>query len=62
MVSNQWYHFDPGDDELDVMISVKNESQQVDDCLYHIIQYHQQAAPDDDTNTPAAPVNPPSAT
>ncbi|KAJ2458840.1 hypothetical protein GGI03_005709, partial [Coemansia sp. RSA 2337] len=58
-VSNWWYHFDPGDDELDGKISFRNESQQVAGRLPHIIQYHQQSAPDDDTNAPAAPDNPP---
>ncbi|KAJ2054350.1 hypothetical protein H4S04_000043 [Coemansia sp. S16] len=56
-VSNRWYHFDPGDDELDGKISFRNESQQVAGRLHHIIQYHQQSAPDDDTNAPAAPDN-----
>ncbi|KAJ2750308.1 hypothetical protein GGI19_005180 [Coemansia pectinata] len=58
-VSNRWYHFNPGDDELDGKISFRNESQQVAGRLHHIIQYHQQSATDDGTNAPAAPVNPP---
>ncbi|KAJ2055070.1 hypothetical protein GGI17_006748, partial [Coemansia sp. S146] len=58
-VSNQWYHFDPGDDELDGKISFRNESQQVVSRLHHTIQYHQQSATDDDTSAPAAPFNPP---
>ncbi|KAJ2870106.1 hypothetical protein GGH93_005826 [Coemansia aciculifera] len=58
-VSNWWYHFDPGDDELDGKISFRNESQQAAGRLHHISQYHQQSATDDDTNAPAAPANPP---
>ncbi|KAJ2870043.1 hypothetical protein GGH93_005872 [Coemansia aciculifera] len=58
-VSNRWYHFDPGDDELDGKISFRNESQQVAGRLHHIIQYHQQSAKDDNTNALAALVNPP---
>ncbi|KAJ2075551.1 hypothetical protein GGH13_000533 [Coemansia sp. S155-1] len=58
-VSNRWYHFDPGNDELDGKISFTNESQQVASRVHHLIQYHQQSAPNDDTNTPAAPDNPP---
>ncbi|KAJ2350916.1 hypothetical protein GGH92_002116 [Coemansia sp. RSA 2673] len=58
-VSNWWYHFDPGDDELDGKISFGNESQQVAGRLHHIIQYHQQLALDDDANALTAPVNPP---
>ncbi|KAJ2071983.1 hypothetical protein GGH13_002997 [Coemansia sp. S155-1] len=58
MVSNWWYHFDP-DDKLDGKISFRSESQQVAGLLHHIIQYHQQPAPDDDTNAPAAPGNSP---
>ncbi|KAJ2067059.1 hypothetical protein GGI08_001565 [Coemansia sp. S2] len=45
---------------LDGKISFRNESQQVAGCLHHIIQYHQQSAPDDDTNALTAPDNPPS--
>ncbi|KAJ2110540.1 hypothetical protein GGI16_000252 [Coemansia sp. S142-1] len=59
-VSNWWYHFDPGSDKLDENISFRNESQQVTGRLHHIIQYHQQSAPDDDTIALAAPINPPS--
>ncbi|KAJ2877495.1 hypothetical protein H4R27_006186 [Coemansia aciculifera] len=36
-VSNRWYHFDPGDNELDGKISFRNESQQVAGRLHHII-------------------------
>ncbi|KAJ2026434.1 hypothetical protein H4S03_008627 [Coemansia sp. S3946] len=61
VVSNRWYHFDPGDDELDGKISFRNKSQQVAGRLHRIIQYDQQPALDDDTNAPAAPDNLPSA-
>ncbi|KAJ2346162.1 hypothetical protein GGH92_003730 [Coemansia sp. RSA 2673] len=62
VVSSRWYHFDPGDDELDGKISLRNKSQQVASRVHHIIQHHWQSAPDDDTNALAAPINPPTVT
>ncbi|KAJ2812732.1 hypothetical protein H4S07_001195, partial [Coemansia furcata] len=54
MVSNQWYHFDPGEDELSGKISFCNDPHPVAGHLSHITQYHQQPAEGVDTNVQAA--------
>ncbi|KAJ2834719.1 hypothetical protein FBU31_001740 [Coemansia sp. 'formosensis'] len=48
-VSNRWYHFDPGEDELSGKISFCDDPQLMAGCLSHIIQYHQQLAEGNDT-------------
>ncbi|KAJ2840559.1 hypothetical protein FBU31_000316 [Coemansia sp. 'formosensis'] len=59
MVSNWWYHFDPGEDKLSRKISFCNDPQLVAGHLSHFIQYHQQPAKGVDTNAQAASNHPP---
>ncbi|KAJ2638739.1 hypothetical protein GGF44_002759 [Coemansia sp. RSA 1694] len=52
LVSNRWFHFDPGEETLSGKLSFRSESQQVDGRLSHTIQPIPQQAADDNTNVP----------
>ncbi|KAJ2573584.1 hypothetical protein GGH95_004048 [Coemansia sp. RSA 1836] len=52
LVSNRWFHFDPGEETLSGKLSFRSESQQVDGRLSRTIQPIPQQAADDNTNVP----------